>query len=215
MSLYDTIVKRDLEKEAKQKLEAIVLKIINDNQQLLDQKKPKLPKQEEEELKERAKNLSEEMLMRWCESSESIIEFEVDCAFEKHGSDLCTLIWNNLTYRGFHTDSQGILQKQKFFIKFDPCTDSFTMNKLERNNDMHNVKNKMNKLIDERRQELQLAEDGAFDVLTQWIANGQQNVKNLLWPKSVCNLICYNIRRKLNFKLFCYYSETCEFRIIP
>lgn len=211
MSVYDTIVRRELDKETKQKLEAIVLKLKNDKQQLLDQRKPRIPKQEEEELKERANKITEKMLMRWCESSEPLIEFEVDCAFEKHGPDLCCNIGDNLRYRGFNTNGRGNGQKQTFIIQFDPCNDLFIMNQLENNNDMPNVKDKMNKLIEERRQELQLAEDGAIEVLTQYTANGQQNVNNLLWSESVCKLICYNIRQKVK-GLWCRYdSETCKF----
>ncbi len=210
---YEEIVKRELDEETNKKLADIIEKTKIAQKERWEKLKPKQTDEEKKELKERAHQLVQEMLLPWGESSALKTEFEIDYSLEQYGDELGRVVFCHLVNRGFNCDSTVYRQKQTFVIEFDAWDNLFTMRKLEANNDLPNVQNKMIKLLEERQRERQLIEDATRDILTEWTLNGQNNVKNKLWTKRVCKAICSNINEKRD-SLWCqYYKKTKEFFI--
>lgn len=210
---YEEIVKRELDEKTNKKLADIIEKTKIAQKEQWEKLKPKQTDEEKKELKERAHQLVQAMLLSWGESSELQIEFDVDYTLEKYGDELGRVVSCNLLNRGFGCDATCYKQKQTFVIEFDAWDSLFTMSKLEANNDLPIVKNKMIKLLEKRQQERQLIEDATHDILKEWTLNGQNNVKNKLWTNSVCNAICFNINEKRD-SLWCHYDKkTKEFII--
>ncbi len=181
---YNEITKREMNEEMKKKFNELVEKC-KQEQKTYQENKPILSEEDKKELIERANFLLDTMLSAWADSSLPEYEYSIDYTKEKFSMKLSQQVSLGLMRRGFNTDSQWENETCKYTICFD--VDDCRMCKVEKNENLPKVHEKIEKLLEERKKRKQEIEDySMLTVLNEWLFNGQQPVKASEYDEDFC-----------------------------